>query len=416
MSHIHPTGTSPDPPIPSDARRDQGESGPGTTATTPSTLSGTQRSITRNSITGFRQECSSNNVSPASSPSLDRNFRRSLPAEGQEYTTPVHSALDVDDFNQGANEDLEEPSSSAGYSSEHLRRPAEAQHQLLEYTLANVISASATGNGSSGAVSPTGRLQKECEEQRKKQGDVPIVDGPSSPPKQNDFPSALSLRIVDSAHATESCIILMHSLDNNEASLESLVQILKRKQPETALLLLRGLKATAPRSSGYHWTDSNDTMDEGFINTSRVILEDVIRDVLMAKCKLHPRNIVLLGHGQGGMAALATTACWNCIEFGGVVSLGASMPTYFQLQPNIKAKTPALIYSGAWGDITPAALQQIQGTFSSTDCYESTNEDDGVPSSDEDTAPLLDFLAHRLRREEWKRQAVISFGKKSCRL
>lgn len=25
--------------------------------------------------------------------------------------------------------------------------------------------------------------------------------------------------------------------------------------------------------------------------------------------------------------------------------------------------------------------------------------------------PLLDFLAHRLQREEWTKQAVISFGK-----
>ena len=108
---------------------------------------------------------------------------------------------------------------------------------------------------------------------------------------------------------------------------------------------LRGLQPVALRNSGYHRADPNDTVDEGFINTSRVVLKDIIRDGLMAKCGFPPRDIVVLGHGQGGMAALATIACWNSIEFGGVVSFGGPMPGYAQLPSNVKAKSVALIRS-----------------------------------------------------------------------
>ena len=263
--------------------------------------------------------------------------------------------------------------------------------------------------GNLGTIFPAGSLKSKCEELRKKQEEIHInVDRLMRHPERDDFPRALSMTIVNPTNHVKSCIILMHDSASNEASLNDHVEVLKRKYPESAFILLRGLQSIEPGNSRYHWADANGALDEGFIGTSKVILEDIVRDGLLAKCGFHPQNIVIVGHGQGGMAALAATACWNCIEFGGVVSLGGPMPAYVRLPSNIKAKTSALIYGGG---ITPAALQQIQENFSSTDHHNSPSGNDTIPVSDQEIAPLLEFFAHRLRREEWQRQAVISFGK-----
>ena len=380
-----------------------------TTAASPDALSDLEQSTTPISNRGVHHESNIHNTSTAPSPSSDRSRR----TQGQEVVAPIDLAAN------GSNEDTSElsggSSSLGGYASNDLQPLAEALQQPVPPTLGVLTETSSPRGGSSRAVSPAGWLKRECEELRKKQEELQItIDGPSRIPVRTDFPRALSMTIVPPVKPVENCIILMHNLTNNETSLESHAQILQSKQPESAFILLRGLQPIEPGNSGYHWADTNGAVDEGFINTSRVILEDIIQDGLMAKCSFHPRDIVVLGHGQGGMAALAAIASWNCIEFGGVISFGGPMPGYVQLPLNVKAKTPALVYGGARGDITPAALQQIQGNFSFTDHYTPPSGHDTVPLSDKEIAPLLGFFAHRLGREEWKRQAVISLGKNLC--
>lgn len=410
MSYIYSIDTSPDLPTHGDEDQILGGDGFQTTAALPNALSGVQQSIPSTSNTYVHHEGNTNNASTATSPSLDRSRQRPSTAKGQEGVTSVDLA--TNGFNEVTSEVFEGPSSLAGYASNDLRRLAEAQQQPSPPTLSGETDTSPPKGGSSRAVSPAGWLKKECDELRKKQDELQInIEGPSRTPVRADFPRALSMIIVNPVKRVENCIILMHNLTNNEASLESHAQILQSKQPESAFILLRGLQPIETGNSGYHWADANGTVDEGFINTSRVILEDIIQDGLMAKCSFHPRDVVVLGHGQGGMAALAATASWNCIEFGGVVSLGGPMPGYVQLPSNVKAKTPALIYGSARGDITPAALQQIQENFSFTDHHVPPSGHDTVPLSDKEIAPLLEFFAHRLGREEWKRQAVISLGK-----
>ena len=379
-----------------------------TTAASPNAW--VQQNITPVSNADIQHEGNTNDASPAPSPSLEGSRRPSSPTDSREVVAPLDCAPD------GSNEDLhgvfEGPSSLAGYASNNVRRLAEAQQQPGPPTLSAVTNTSTPRSGSSRAVSPAGWLKKECEQLRKKQQDFQInIKDPSRTPVRADFPSSLSVKIVNPVKPVQNCIILMHNLANNEASLKSLAQTLQSKQPEAAFILLRGLQPIEQGNSGYHWADANGTLDEGFIRTSRVVLEDIIQDVLMAKCSFHPRDIMVLGHGQGGMAALAATASWECVEFGGVVSLGGPMPGYVQLPSNVKAKTPALIFGSARGDITPAALLQIQENFSFTDHHAPPSGQDIVPSSEEEIAPLLDFFAHRLGREEWRRQAVISFGK-----
>ena len=87
------------------------------------------------------------------------------------------------------------------------------------------------------------------------------------------------------------------------------------------------------------------------------------------------------------------------------------MPAYTRLESDVKAKTPALLLGGALGDMSPAAQEKVQDNFISTDKYIETGAQDVIPETQEQLKPLRDFFAHRLRREEWTKQAVISFGK-----
>ena len=405
MSHRPPIETS--PYIEDRIRNDDGLQ---TTAASPSTFPAASRYINPTSSTDDPHGSGSNNDSTTQSPHSDRSCRRPSPAECQEGVEPVDFASKG--VNEVTNERLERSPSLAGYGNNNSQQLLEAQHEPIQPALGGAINTSTNRNGNSRGISPAGWLKSECEALRRKQDEIQInIDRPSRTPVPAYFPPALSMTIVSPDQPVESCVILMHNLANNEASLDDLVRILKRKQPQSAFILLRGLQPIESGNSGYHWADANGTIDEGFIKTSRVILEDIIRDGLISKCSFNPRDIVVLGHGQGGMAALAATACWNCTELGGVISFGGPMPGYVKLPSGVKAKTPALIYGATHGDISPTALQQIKENFSFTDYHIPSSGQDTVPESDKDLNPLLDFFAHRLGREEWKRQAVISFGK-----
>lgn len=410
MSNISPVDTSIDLQTSYNEDSTQEEDSLKRTAASPSTFPRPFKIIIPTSSTDLHHEGSSNNDPTATSPDLDRRRQRLSPTERQQGVEPVDYASNGS--NEVTNEYHERSPSSASYGRNNFRQLAEAQQEPLQPTLSNSTNPSAHRGGNSRGISPAGWLKNQCEDLRRKQEEIQInIDGPSRTPVRDDFPPALSMTIVGPDQPVESCIILMHHLGNSEASLGKLVHILKSKQPQSAFILLRGLQPIELGNSGYHWADANGTVDEGFIKTSRVLLEDIIRDGLMAKCSFNPRDIVVLGHGQGGMAALAATACWNCIEFGGVISFGGPMPGYVQLPLGIKAKTPALIYGATLGDITPTALQHIKDNFSFTDHHIPPSGHDTIPISDVELYPLLKFFAHRLGREEWKRQAVISFGK-----
>ena len=114
------------------------------------------------------------------------------------------------------------------------------------------------------------------------------------------------------------------------------------------------------------------------------------------------------------MVALAATASWETIEYAGVVSIGGPMPDCAQLIQGKKARTPVLAIGDDQGDITPAALERMQMAFCHVTHNLRMHTQDTVPDRTDDLkcimAPLLEFLAHRLRREEWTKQAVLSLG------
>ena len=307
---------------------------------------------------------------------------------------------------------FEERRTYSSSTSNNLQRLADAQQQPPTPALIAGTNLSTPKGSASRALSPASWLEKECDELRRNQQSAHMnVDGSPRTPEQADFPTLLSMTILPpTAEPVEHCVVLLHHSRADEKSFNNLAKRLQSNLAESAFILMRGLRAVSEGNSGYHWADL-DEGDSGFIHTSRMILEDVVRDGLMAKCSFQPQNIVILGHGQGGMVALAAAATWHGIELGGVISIGGPMPTYTQLESNLKAKTPALILGGALGEMNAAALQQIQENFISADIHIQHGAHDMIPESQEQLKQLWAFFAHRLRREEWKQQAVISFGK-----
>ena len=308
-------------------------------------------------------------------------------------------------------ETLAEPDNSYESTGNSLQQLVEAQHQPLTPNLTANTNPSSPNSNTSRAVSPVGRLRQELEELRQRQESARIfIEGSPRTPQRADFPPSLSVSIVPptTEPEVEHCVVLLHHSTGNEESLSDLAKSLLRSLAESAFVLIRGLQAVGGGNSGYHWTDA--AWEGTFIQTSTVILDQVIKDVLMSRCRFQPQNIVILGHGEGGMAALAAAASWQGFELGGVVSIGGPMPHYVQPESGVRARTPALIIGGALGEINAAALQLIQKSFMYTDTDIRNREDDLIPETQEQLKPLLDFFAHRLRREEWNKQAVISFG------
>lgn len=167
--------------------------------------------------------------------------------------------------------------------------------------------------------------------------------------------------------------------------------------------------------SGVDATDEDDEDDDYTstptykLSTERLGLE-VITEVLIKTCGFRARDIAIVGHDQGGSAALAVAAaCWET-KFGGVVSIGGPLPSDFP--DGIESRTHVLLLGGKLGDINPTEGARIQKSFSgTTDALESYDlPKEGDDYDDINDAELREFLAHQLRREEWTKEAVVTFG------
>ncbi len=265
-----------------------------------------------------------------------------------------------------------------------------------------------------GGVSPAGQRVKEFDRLSEVQESIPF-NGSGAPrlPTRDDFPPSISSIIVPrvTEKPVEHVVVLLHDFGGNEETLETFAFRLRERQPETAFVLLRGLESVPTGNSGHNWADSHSDWDGGFSGVGRKILIDVIKTGLIVKCGFEPRGIVFLGHGQGGMAALATVAACHRLEFGGVITIGGPMPAYAQLPYNVKARTPALLLRRELGDINGCALQHLRDSFMSLDISTQPGVHDTIPEQQKEIEPLLDFFAHRLGREEWTKQAILSFGR-----
>ena len=232
-------------------------------------------------------------------------------------------------------------------------------------------------------------------------------------PTPQDFPKSISLTIVPrvTEKPVEHVVVLLHDFAGTEITLEDFAKRLRDGQPETAFILLRGVAPVSIGNSGHNWADPSSDWNGSFSGAGRKILIDVIKHGLISECGFQPRNIILLGHGQGGMAALATVAACDKIELGGVITVGGPMPACAQLPEDVKAKTPALVLRRELGDIDAPVLQRLRDNFVSLDVSTLPGVHNTIPEEQVEIKPVLDFFTHRLCREEWTQQAILSFGR-----
>jgi predicted esterase len=132
----------------------------------------------------------------------------------------------------------------------------------------------------------------------------------------------------------------------------------------------------------------------------------VITDVLVKKCGFKSRDIAIVGHDQGGSVALAVAAvCWET-KLGGAVSIGGALPSDFP--DGAKSRTYVLLLGGKLGDINEKEAARIENAFSGTATALKKGKSDDFEDIDDEK--LTGFLAHQLRREEWTKEAVVTFG------
>ena len=247
---------------------------------------------------------------------------------------------------------------------------------------------------------------------RKEQRNTPLrVDGPPRFPERSDFPPRFSVHILDSFVDVniKHCVLILHDPGDNEPALRTLALRLQERHKQCAFILLRDDRGLRRKDIEH---DRSNLEEADFVEVtrlSRILLVNVVKDCLVAKCRFNPREILLIGNCHGGTTVLAAAASWNEIELGGSVSIGGRMPVLPESYENGKAKTPALVIGGEAFNMSLITLQQIQRTFHQVHVDRWPAPSDEMTKA-ENMSPLFEFLAHRLGRAEWMKQAVISFG------
>ncbi|KUJ17830.1 alpha/beta-hydrolase [Mollisia scopiformis] len=225
-------------------------------------------------------------------------------------------------------------------------------------------------------------------------------------PTKTDLPSSLTLDIIPpSTGSPINILILLHGLGDTQASFAQLGKNLNL--PETACISIRGPNPIPPIFTGsdtpaFHWGDDvlvdeakgDIDLDAGF-DTCQKIFGNIIQDVLITKCGYPPRNVLFLGFGQGGMAALHV-ASLSSGEFGGVVSIGGRLPSSSKSGP--KSKTPVLVCGGSRSSqVTKSAIEGLKERFVDMEYVKWSKNEDSMPKSREEMLPIMKFFARRLR-------------------
>ncbi|KAL9594992.1 MAG: hypothetical protein Q9219_006720 [cf. Caloplaca sp. 3 TL-2023] len=152
--------------------------------------------------------------------------------------------------------------------------------------------------------------------------------------------------------------------------------------------------------------------DTGFDKSSRVIREEIIEKVLIQECAYEPRNILLLGFGQGGMAALAAVLA-SKTELGGLVSIGGPLPSGISHSAGTgdKNKTPVIVLGGSSQSlIMQSALVSLKQAFQVVEYVKWPRAGDSMPRNREEILPIMKFFARRLQSRSGVPENAVEIG------
>ncbi|GIJ85854.1 hypothetical protein Asppvi_004718 [Aspergillus pseudoviridinutans] len=245
------------------------------------------------------------------------------------------------------------------------------------------------------------------------------------PPSPADFPSHLTVTITPpqspprATHpAPPNILLLLHGLGDTAAAFTSFGRALNL--PETTVVTIQAPNPLPFDLGGFHWGDdvSFDSatgtldMDAGFRRATTLLVDDVIRGVLVRKCGYRPREILLLGFGQGGMAALVAAreiggertesasaggSADADASLSGVISIGAPYPLSGSTV-GAKSRTPVLLVGGREPTaVSDGAIRRTKQVFEFVEVHQYARKGDGMPRNREEMMPVMQFFARRLR-------------------
>ncbi|KAI4126289.1 MAG: hypothetical protein LQ338_003824 [Usnochroma carphineum] len=239
-------------------------------------------------------------------------------------------------------------------------------------------------------------------------------------PSSSDFQPHLRLSIVPppAGQSPINVLILLHGLGDTKEPFTKLAKQLTL--PETVCISLQAPSPLPFDLGGFHWGDditfkqSAGTMDydTGFEKSSRMIKEDIIDKVLLEKCGYKPRNILLFGFGQGGMAAIAVALAFST-EPGGIVSIGGPLPSNSRGIGDNRPKnqTPLLVLGGSSQSlVTQLALTDLKKAFQVVEYVKWPRPGDSMPRNREEMLPIMKFFARRLQSRSGVPEGSIEVG------
>ena len=252
--------------------------------------------------------------------------------------------------------------------------------------------------------------------EREQEGIALVQESTPRFPRQDDFPG-LSIDILERTVDVDArnCVIILHDHAQTGPSLRSLALRLQKELPETVFILVQPSHTSSYNTNGGIYSYQDEAGDVSVLRECRAILVDIVHRDLIGKCHFSPRNIIMFGHCQGGAAALEAAVLWGNIEFGGAISVGGAMPASAPDPCTSKTRTPVFVLNGVLGKLEDAAIRRIREYFKHVESEIGPASIVGK-SYAEDSATYMDFFAHRLRSEEWAKEAVISFGRRLHRV
>ncbi|KAI3174103.1 hypothetical protein DTO039G3_3159 [Penicillium roqueforti] len=255
---------------------------------------------------------------------------------------------------------------------------------------------------------------------------------PTKTPAPCDFPSELTVTITpappsparsQSASPAPNILLLLHGLGDTAASFTKFAEAIRL--PETTIVTVQGTAPLPFDLGGFHWGDdvSFDSatgaldMDAGMTRSTRILVEDVVRGTLVQKCGYALREIMALGFGQGGMAALAMARelglkgkeagngngnadSGEVGTLSGVISTGAPYPLSGSRVGNTN-RTPVLLVAGRDSvAVSDEAVRRTKQVFEFVEVSRYARRGDGMPSNREEMLPVMQFFARRLRSRQ----------------
>jgi len=227
------------------------------------------------------------------------------------------------------------------------------------------------------------------------------------PPTNEDLPSSITLDIIPSPafKPPVNVLILLHGLGDTNASFTSLARQLNL--PETTCISICGPTPIPPLFTGsdrpaFCWGDDvlvdertgEVDVEGGGFSKSLKMLGEVVTG--LEKGGWRKRQVLFLGFGQGGMAALSVASSLSSTEeYGGVISIGGKFPS--SSTSSGKARTPILVLGGSRStQVTRGSVDGLKERFSNVEYVKWEKADDSMPRSREEMLPIMKFFARRL--------------------